>query len=105
MSRVNFPAMWGKFEIDTIWEDGVWTFEVFKCAGRNQGASTLEAVIKHHRASIKKDLRIRDADGLREYLIKNYTKAVLGHRFLMGEITEEEYKRENQSSLNPCCLP
>lgn len=47
--------------------------------------------MKYHRASIKKDLGIRDVDGLREYLIKNYAKAVLGHRFLMGEITEEEY--------------
>lgn len=91
MSRVNFSGMWGKFEINTIWEDGVWTFEVCKIAGHNQGVSTLEAVLKHHRASIKKDLGIRDVDGLREYLIKNYAKAVLGHRFLMGEITEEEY--------------
>lgn len=85
--------MAGPFSVDTIWKDGEWSWEVQKHVPRKGRAlgvlmpSSLDEMVNAYRDREG----FADVESFKETCIRRYGRAVLGHRYLMGDITLSEY--------------
>lgn len=96
-SGISISGFWGVFDIETTWKNGQWTFKVEIMQHYSCVPATLEDVVRTYRKTLLRDKNIKTESDLKQHLISKYTSAVLAHRYLVGEITEEQFRNLTHS--------
>jgi hypothetical protein len=81
-----------RYAVTVTWEDFVWSFEIVKC---NLPERETEATLQE----VAYFLGVSESD-LKDTLIQKYKPLVNAHRYVMGEISLEEYTNPH---LFPSC--